>query len=83
MQPLIHIIERGMRFIRSNPQIIYTFILAILIPVAFIATGEQFLHIAKKNQDRLERGRIGAMQEEFSPMAKKSARPALRNQCAL
>jgi signal transduction histidine kinase len=65
MQPLIHIIERGMRFIRSNPQIIYTFILAILIPVAFIATGEQFLDIAKKNQDRLERGRIGAMQEVF------------------
>jgi signal transduction histidine kinase len=69
MQSLTDILERGARFIKANPQIIYTLLLSVVIPTAFVFTSEQFLDIAKENQDRLERGRVGAMQDAITVFA--------------
>lgn len=70
MEKLINIFSRGTSFVRNNPQIIYTLFLAVAIPLAFFFTSEQFLRVASDNQDRLERGRIGLMQDVFVLFAK-------------
>jgi len=52
-------------FTKDNPQIIYTIFLLIIIPLAFIFSGQKFLDVAKENQEQLERERIGLMQDIF------------------
>lgn len=69
MKSFIDIFSRGMSFVRSNPQIIYTLFLVVAIPLAFFFTSEQFLRVASDNQDRLERSRIGLLQDAFALMA--------------
>lgn len=64
------ILERGVVFVRNNPQIIYTLFLVIAIPLAFFFTSEKFLKVARENQDRLERGRIGLLQDTFALFAR-------------
>lgn len=65
MNPLSTIFLRGLRFVRNNPQIIYTLFLVVMIPGAFFFTSEQFLKVARENQDQLERNRIGMLQDVF------------------
>ena len=65
MDKNLDILSRGVHFVRNNPQIIYTLFLVIAIPLAFFFTSEQFLKVARENQDRLERSRIGLLQDVF------------------
>ena len=58
--------SRGFLFIKDNPQIIYTVFLIIVIPIAFVYSGKQFLDVAGKNQERLEKQRISLMQDTFA-----------------
>lgn len=69
MDNFIEIFSRGTRFVRNNPQIIYTLFLLVAIPLAFFFTSEQFLRVASQNQDRLERSRIGLLQDAFALFA--------------
>jgi signal transduction histidine kinase len=69
MNTPIDILTRGIHFVRSNPQIIYTLFLVVAIPLAFFFTSEQFLKVARDNQDRLERSRIGLLQDSFALFA--------------
>lgn len=62
---LTELFTRGFRFARENPQILYTLVLAILIPAAFFWTSEQFLRVTRENQDRLERSRIALLSDAF------------------
>ncbi len=65
MKDSLDIFTRGIQFVRNNPQIIYTLFLVIAIPSAFFFTSEQFLKVARENQDRLERSRIALLQDTF------------------
>lgn len=62
-------VGRGLRFVQNNPQIIYTLFLVVIIPLAFFFTSEKFLRVARDNQDRLERSRIGLLQDSFALFA--------------
>ena len=70
MDALPSLFTRGLRFVRDNPQVIYTIFLVIVIPLAFFWTSEQFLKVARENQNRLERSRIGVLQDVFVLFAK-------------
>lgn len=59
----------GFLFAKNNPQIIYTTFLIVVIPVAFIISGQEFLSVAKSNQERLEKERVGVMQDIFLELA--------------
>lgn len=61
--------SQGFLFAKNNPQIIYTIFLIIVIPLAFILSGREFLQVAKQNQERLEKERIGGMQDVFTELA--------------
>jgi signal transduction histidine kinase len=58
-------LSRGFVFVKENQQILYTVFLLIIIPLAFLFSGQNFLNVAKKNQERLEKERIGLMQDVF------------------
>jgi len=58
-------ISKGFSFVKENPQVLYTVFLLIVIPLAFIFTGQKFLDVAEINQERLEKERIGLMQDVF------------------
>ena len=70
MDTFFNILTRGVHFVRNNPQIIYTIFLVIVIPLAFFLTSEQFLRVAREDQNRLERSRIGVLQDVFALFAK-------------
>ncbi len=61
--------SKGFLFAKNNPQIIYTIFLIVVIPVAFIVSGQNFLSVAKENQERLEKERVGVMQDIFIELA--------------
>lgn len=61
--------SQGFLFAKNNPQIIYTIFLIIVIPFAFLASGQKFLSVAKTNQERLEKERVGVMQDIFVELA--------------
>ncbi|OGZ07222.1 MAG: hypothetical protein A3D65_03130 [Candidatus Lloydbacteria bacterium RIFCSPHIGHO2_02_FULL_50_13] len=70
MDKILQIFSRGASFVRNNPQIIFTLFLAVAVPLAFFFTSEQFLKIAREQQNRLERSRIGVLQDVFVLFAK-------------
>lgn len=62
-------IARGITLARNNPQIIYTLFLMVVIPLAFLASGQRFLQAATANQERLEKSGVGLMQDIFADVA--------------
>lgn len=69
MNSLLSHFPRGIALARNNPQIIYAIFLMIAIPLAFFASGQRFLDASNENQERLERERIGLMQDVFVSFA--------------
>lgn len=62
-------LKKGIVFFKSNPQIIYTAILLLIIPAAFLFSNQQFLNVAKFAQERLEKERIGIFQDVLATFA--------------
>ncbi len=69
LKDLADYFSKGLLFVKNNPQIIYTIFLVVFIPLAFIASGQKFLSVAKENQERLEKERVGVMQDIFIELA--------------
>ncbi len=66
MNSLITLLGNGVGYIREHPQMLMTLVLAVIIPIAFLVNGQQFLSAAKTNQERLEKDRIGMLHDIFS-----------------
>lgn len=66
MKQFTDLFSRGIEFARNNPQIIYTLFLVFAIPIAFFFSSEQFLSVARENQDRLEQSRIALLEDAFA-----------------
>ena len=62
-------LSKKISFIGKNPQLLYTIFLLIVIPLAFLMSSQKFLDVAKNNQERLEKDRIGLMQDIFVEFA--------------
>lgn len=54
---------RGVRFVRNHPELILTLVLVVLIPIAFLVSGQQFLGAARSNQERLILDRLGLLHD--------------------
>jgi signal transduction histidine kinase len=59
-------IKNGVDYVRQHPQLLMTIVLGIIIPIAFLVSGQQFLSAARTNQERLEMDRVGIMHDLFS-----------------
>ncbi len=63
----------GYTYVRKHPQIVMTLMLVVVIPIAFLVSGQQFLNAAKENQERLEKDRIGIFHDVFASLIVTSA----------
>lgn len=59
------IIESALLYVKQHPQLLMTILLVCVIPVAFIFSGQQFLDVARGSQDRLQKDRVGMLQDVF------------------
>src|SRR3989338_10778237 len=62
-------LEKGVKKVASNPQLIYTIIVAVLITGSFIFMAEKFICIANDAEERLINVRIGSLQDAFVSFA--------------
>ncbi len=67
---IVSFIENGIGYIKKHPQLLMTLVLIIVIPVAFLVSGQQFLSASHDNQERLELDRIGIMHDIFASFLK-------------
>ncbi len=65
---VITLITNDYVYVRKHPQIIMTILLIVIIPAAFLLSGQQFLSAAKENQERLEKDRIGILHDVLASM---------------
>lgn len=56
----------GYTYVRKHPQLLMTLLLIVVIPVAFVLSGQQFLKASRDNQETLEKERIGMLHDVFS-----------------
>ena len=66
MKGFTGLFARGIDFVRLNPQIIYTLFLVFAIPLAFFFSSDQFLSVARENQDKLEQSRIALLEDALA-----------------
>lgn len=59
-------LRTGYDYVHKHPQLLMTVLLIVIIPIAFIFSGQQFLNAGKDNQERLEKERIGMMHDVFA-----------------
>ncbi len=58
----------GYTYVRKHPQLLMTLLLIVVIPVAFVLSGQQFLKAAQDNQQTLENDRIGMLHDVFNSL---------------
>lgn len=61
-------IRNGALYVRQHPHIFFVLVLMAVIPVLFLLVADQFLQAGRENQDRLQKDRIGLMQDSFVAM---------------
>ncbi|QQR65241.1 HAMP domain-containing histidine kinase [Candidatus Kaiserbacteria bacterium] len=68
IQSAFSLIISGYRYVRKHPELLMTIVLMCVIPIAFVASGLQFLNAARDNQERLEKDRIGMMHDVYKSL---------------
>ncbi len=58
----------GFLYIKKHPQLILTMLLILVIPAAFLLSGQQFLKVSKMNQETLELERLGMLHDMVASM---------------
>ncbi len=66
METVFISLRGGYTYVQKHPQLLMTILLIVLIPIAFIVSGQQFLEAGRENQERLEKDRIGILHDVFS-----------------
>jgi len=61
-------IQGGVTYIKEHPQVLFILVLLLVMPLLFLYSGQQFLDVGRENQDRLQKDRIGLMQDVFGSM---------------
>lgn len=56
-------VQRGFTYVRENPNLILILLLILVLPVILWYTNQQYLSAGLENQDRLQKDRIGLMQD--------------------
>ncbi len=68
IRSIVHLLVNDYAYVRKHPQIIMTILLIVVIPIAFLVSGQHFLSAAKENQERLEKDRIGMLHDVLASL---------------
>ena len=62
----LYAVEQGFAYVRKHPQVLFALLLVIVLPLAFLYSGNQFLEAGKANQEKLQKDRIGMLHDVFA-----------------
>ncbi len=65
MDSLIVASQNSLHYVKKHPQLLLTLALIVIIPIAFLLSGQQFLNAARENQESLEQERVGILHDLF------------------
>lgn len=57
---------RGFKVARAHEQFFFTLALLVIVPLAFLWSGQQFLQVAREHAEQAERARIGLLHDSLS-----------------
>lgn len=63
---ILFVLERALRYLKEHPQMLFILILLFVIPVLFLHSGQRFLDVGRENQERIQKDRIGILQDAFT-----------------
>lgn len=63
---LLYAFERGLKFVKNQPQLLFALFLLVVLPVAFLYTALSFSGVAKENTNTLRYQRIGTLNDVFA-----------------
>ncbi len=69
---IIFALEHGVTYLKKHPQLLLTIFLIILIPVAFLVSGQQFLKAGQEQLNRTQKDRIGIMHDVFASLVERT-----------
>ena len=64
--------EHGFGYLKKHPQLLLTIFLIILIPIAFLVSGQQFLKAGQEQLNRIQKDRIGIMHDVFASLVERT-----------
>ncbi len=73
IQFFIDSFTRGYRLMSEHRTFVYTLALLILVPAAFLWSGDQFLRVAREYHARAENDRIGLLHDVFAAYLKETS----------
>lgn len=59
-------ITQGIVYTRSHPQLILVLLIIVVLPLAFLYSGQRFLDAGRINQTRLEKERVGMLHDALT-----------------
>lgn len=67
-----HVFLNGYSYTKQHPELWFTLMLVIVVPIAFVLSGQQFLNASRDNQGTLESERIGLLHDLFAVVMRTS-----------
>lgn len=61
-------LEHSLNYVREHPQLFFVLMLMFVMPLLFLYSGQQFLDVARDNQDRLQKDKVGLLQDSFASL---------------
>lgn len=59
---------RAITYVRQHTQVVFVLLLLFIMPLLFLYSGQQFLEVGRANQDRLQKDRVGLLQDAFTSL---------------
>ncbi|HEU4677804.1 MAG TPA: HAMP domain-containing sensor histidine kinase [Candidatus Paceibacterota bacterium] len=57
--------QNGLAYVRKHPELALTLVLILVVPLAFLLSGQRFLAASRDNVERLEKDRLGLLEDVF------------------
>lgn len=62
---ILYAFDAGLGLVKKHPQILFALFLVVILPLAFLYSGNEFLKVGQSNQDRLQKDKIGVLHDSF------------------
>ena len=77
IKKVLYLLSFALKYVKSQPQIVFALLLIVIIPLLFLYSGQQFLGAAKLNLDIAQRDRIGMLHDALLAVGRASGDVAL------
>lgn len=62
---ILYAFEQALTYVKHHTELQFAFVLILVLPLALLYTGNEFLEAGRTNQDKLQRDRVGMLHDSF------------------